>query len=457
MLLLDARPAAPVACTGCSALPDAPGLVRRADRRGRPRRRAGHLPDHRLTVLPAGAPPGAPGGAPRVGRHAPRARHAARRASIASSSTCRRWRRSPTSHIVAPMADGVLMIVRAGVTPKPAIERALAGLDMSKVLGLVLNDAGADAAATLRLRGLRLHRGLSQSHGVTRVMQLFNRHVSTRSLTVFAGELLLIFGSVALAAALQNTPDLAANLWKIALVTRRLPAVPLLQRLLRPDAGPLQPRAGRPPAAGGRRRVDRPGGAVLHRCPALMIGDGIFVSALFVFLVAILGWRLLFNQLTGSLKLEERILVRRHRRHRAQGRAADPRPARVRLSRHRLHRRRRLAHRRADRQSRRSSGRRPTSRALIAEHQIDRIVVGLSDRRGKLPVEELLRAKMAGIRVEDATTTYERVTGQDPDRRPASELADLLGRLPRLASDALDEARHRPGARRWSSRSSPAR
>ena len=36
-------------------------------------------------------------------------------------------------------------------------------------------------------------------------MQLFNRYVSTRSLTIFAGELLLIFGSVALAALLQET------------------------------------------------------------------------------------------------------------------------------------------------------------------------------------------------------------------------------------------------------------
>jgi len=41
----------------------------------------------------------------------------------------------------------VLMIVRAGVTPKPAIERALSGLDTSKVLGLVLNDAGDTAKA----------------------------------------------------------------------------------------------------------------------------------------------------------------------------------------------------------------------------------------------------------------------------------------------------------------------
>jgi capsular exopolysaccharide synthesis family protein len=44
--------------------------------------------------------------------------------------------------IASGLVDGLLMIVRAGVTPKPAIERALSGLDTSKVLGLVLNDAG---------------------------------------------------------------------------------------------------------------------------------------------------------------------------------------------------------------------------------------------------------------------------------------------------------------------------
>jgi capsular exopolysaccharide synthesis family protein len=49
--------------------------------------------------------------------------------------------------IASALADGVLMIVRAGVTPKPAIERALSGLDLSKVLGLVLNDAGQSSTA----------------------------------------------------------------------------------------------------------------------------------------------------------------------------------------------------------------------------------------------------------------------------------------------------------------------
>jgi capsular exopolysaccharide synthesis family protein len=55
--------------------------------------------------------------------------------------------------IVAPMADGLLMIVRAGVTPKPAIERALAGLDISKVLGLVLNESGGTGHDSLAYEG----------------------------------------------------------------------------------------------------------------------------------------------------------------------------------------------------------------------------------------------------------------------------------------------------------------
>src|SRR5207248_5330055 len=47
---------------------------------------------------------------------------------------------------------------------------------------------------------------------------------------------------------------------------------------------------------------------------------------------------------------------------------------------------------------------------LVATQRIDRIVVGLSDRRGRLPIRPLLRAKLSGVRVEDATTTYERLT-----------------------------------------------
>ena len=97
--------------------------------------------DHRLTVLPAGLIPSHP-------------------AELLGSAAMRRVLDTLRSRFdrvlidmppVAPLADvavlsaiadGVLMIVRAGVTPKPALERALSGIDAARVLGLVLNDAG---------------------------------------------------------------------------------------------------------------------------------------------------------------------------------------------------------------------------------------------------------------------------------------------------------------------------
>jgi len=274
-------------------------------------------------------------------------------------------------------------------------------------------------------------------------MRLFNRYVSARSLTVFAGEVCLIFGSVALAAFFQNTPNLAANIWKIALVTLicqlclyyndfyDLTVVhsnrELIVRLLQ--------------AAGTASIVLA---ALYFVMPSVMIGNGIFVSALFVFLVAILGWRLAFNHLTGSLSLEERLLFV------GTGEGAR-KVARQILNQHDF------AYRIVgfidDDASR--IGERILNPAivgtpadidrLIAQHHVDRIVVGLSDRRGKLPVEELLRAKLAGVRVEDATTTYERVTGKIliDDLRPSWLIFSdgfRVSRITRLMKRTIDLA-----------------
>jgi sugar transferase (PEP-CTERM system associated) len=241
-------------------------------------------------------------------------------------------------------------------------------------------------------------------------MQVFNRHVSTRSLTVFSAEMLLIFGSVALAAALQQAGDLGDNLWKIALVTivcqlclyyndfYDLTLVhsnrELIVRLLQ--------------AVGAASIVLA---ALYFAIPALMIGDGIFVSALVVFLVGILGWRLLFNSLISSLKLEERILVV------GTGDAARKVARQILDQREFAYRVVGFVDDDASRIGERIVnpaiiGTPADIPALVARHQIDRIIVGLADRRGKLPVEQLLGAKLAGIRVEDATTTYERITGK---------------------------------------------
>ena len=274
-------------------------------------------------------------------------------------------------------------------------------------------------------------------------MQLFNRYVSTRSLTVFGGELLLIFGSVALAASFQQTSDPSSNLWKIALVTvvcqlclyyndfydltlvhsNRELVVRLLQAV-------------------GAASIMLAG--LYFAAPGLMIGDGIFVSALFVFLLAILAWRLLFNQLTGSLRLEERILF--------VGTGDSARKvARQILDQHDFAYRvigfidddaRRIGERIVNPAIVGTPG---DIERLVKEYHVDRIVVGLSDRRGRLPIEELLRAKMTGVRVEDATTTYERVTGKIllDDLRPSWLVFSegfRVSRLTRLLKRTIDLA-----------------
>jgi len=106
-----------------------------------------NVENHHLTLLPAGATPSHPAellGSAAMRRVLDTLRTRFDRILIDMPPV------APLAdlHILAPMADGLLMIVRAGVTPKPAIERALAGLDMSKVLGLVLNESGGNIADT---------------------------------------------------------------------------------------------------------------------------------------------------------------------------------------------------------------------------------------------------------------------------------------------------------------------
>jgi len=50
--------------------------------------------------------------------------------------------------------------------------------------------------------------------------------------------------------------------------------------------------------------------------------------------------------------------------------------------------------------------------AIIANTRVDRIIVELQDRRGRLPIDELLTLKTRGIAIEDATSLYERITGK---------------------------------------------
>ncbi|HWO30988.1 MAG TPA: TIGR03013 family XrtA/PEP-CTERM system glycosyltransferase [Candidatus Acidoferrum sp.] len=50
----------------------------------------------------------------------------------------------------------------------------------------------------------------------------------------------------------------------------------------------------------------------------------------------------------------------------------------------------------------------------VRSHRIDRIIVAMSDRKGRLPVEQLLAVKSRGVLVQDATEVYEAITGKVP-------------------------------------------
>ena len=242
-------------------------------------------------------------------------------------------------------------------------------------------------------------------------MQVFNRNVSVRGLTVFGFEIVLISGSMALAASVHGgfsagTP--AELLSKIVVVTALcqlcfyyndlydLTVVnsnrELVVRLLQ--------------AAGAAAIV------LAFTCiafPKVMLDPSTFVTALGVFVVAVLTWRLAFNHFAHDPHLEERVLIL------GTGQTA-------RILAQQIGRQQDFAYRlvgfvdeSADRTLVRQHdilGSAVDIDRIVADRHVDRIVVGLSDRRGRLPIEQLLRAKMSGVRVEDATTTYERLTGK---------------------------------------------
>ena len=46
--------------------------------------------------------------------------------------------------VLAPLVDGILMVVRAGFTTRSAIENALRSFDSSRLIGVVLNESGME-------------------------------------------------------------------------------------------------------------------------------------------------------------------------------------------------------------------------------------------------------------------------------------------------------------------------
>jgi sugar transferase (PEP-CTERM system associated) len=50
--------------------------------------------------------------------------------------------------------------------------------------------------------------------------------------------------------------------------------------------------------------------------------------------------------------------------------------------------------------------------SLVQEHAVNRVIVAMPDRRGTVPVEELLALRLSGVKVEEATSWLEKITGR---------------------------------------------
>src|SRR5499427_332231 len=243
-------------------------------------------------------------------------------------------------------------------------------------------------------------------------MQVFNRHVSAKGLTVFSFETVLISCSILAAARVHGPIDAVPGaFWKISVATAVCALcfyyndlydltivhskTELLMRVMR---------------AAGTAAVALAATTLL--VPAVNIGHGVFLTSVGLLLVVIPAWRIAFDGVTRDPHLEERVLLvgtgsiarliawqiqnQHDFAYRIVGYLAENSEADV----------------DADGLHLPLLGCALDVARLAALHQVNRVVIAISDRRGHLPIQELLRAKLSGVRIEDAATTYERITGK---------------------------------------------
>lgn len=147
--------------------------------------------------------------------------------------------------------------------------------------------------------------------------------------------------------------------------------------------------------------------------PALIIGREILLFSFVLIGVSLYLWRLLYNRLLADKRFKERMLIlgsgdmakeiarevinRRDARYRVVGFIDDdPELLGVSLVNPTV-----IAN--SDQMLQRAN-----------KERISRIVVALSDRRGKFPIDVLLQCRFNGIHVEEGASFYERLTGKIP-------------------------------------------
>jgi len=241
-------------------------------------------------------------------------------------------------------------------------------------------------------------------------MAVIARHISPRRVTVFGIEAAMVVMCLLLASLLHGRLDaLDGALVPLGLVTACCmlflywnelydlsvvdTSAELVIRLMR--------------SAGATAMAVAAASAVL---PSVLIADGLVLTALLLLVCIVPVWRLAAQLVVNGHRLDERVLVigtgatarivgdlierQRDFPYQLVGFTAEhPDPD-------------------AGDGGLRVLGLHQRLDEIIARERIERIVVSLSDRRGTLPLKQLLEAKLAGVHVEEATTLYERIAGK---------------------------------------------
>jgi sugar transferase (PEP-CTERM system associated) len=150
---------------------------------------------------------------------------------------------------------------------------------------------------------------------------------------------------------------------------------------------------------------------VYYIFPSMIIGRGIFLATLVLLPLAVIGWRMAYDRLCRIGPLRDRVVI--------IGTGALARK----IGEEVLHN-----HRDAfdivgfiDEDPKRMGesvvnpkiiGDYAALTTIVSQHDIDRVIVALPDRRGKLPVNMLLECKFQGTWVEDGVNFFERLVGK---------------------------------------------
>jgi len=151
---------------------------------------------------------------------------------------------------------------------------------------------------------------------------------------------------------------------------------------------------------------------VYYMYPPLELGRGIFVIGLSFVAVILLLWRRLFLALNSRAQFAERVLIF------GDGSLAESLVAEL-GARPELGIRvvgQLKGHENGNENLRLSSGEKPGDQFLnlIEPYRPQRIVIAMNERRGNLPVQDLLQLKSQGVSVQDGAEMYEAVTGKVP-------------------------------------------